>query len=816
MKMINRKKQALTKAGPASQAGEPVKSAKDSPDAASQSAQLAQENKRLAQENERLARERDLLRIIIDDLPDFIYAKDSQSRFLINNLAHTRVLGATHPDEVAGKTDLDIFPAEVAKQYYADEQALIKSSQPLNREETVVDPKTGETRWLQTTKMPLHDKDGKVIGLVGISRYITEKKRTEESLVRAYRQLRAVLDNIPDRIYFKDTESRFVQCNQAVARRVGAEDVTQVIGKTDFDFYPRETAEEFRRDEQKVMKAGQPLINKIEQMTRPDGEVTWASVTKVPLRDQDGKVMGLVGITRDITELKLTETALLQSRDDLEKRVTERAAKLSQERRLLRTLIDNLPDAIYAKDTAGRKTLVNPADLKNLGCKTEAEAIGKNDFDLFPKDVAEKFWADDQKVIGGEPVINREEHFTDETGQQRWLLTSKLPLRDSNGKIIGLVGIGRNITQTKQVEDRLAYEQELFHMLLDTIPDNIYFKDRGSRLVRASKSKVEAAFQTVRDSYQAAHPAAAPGEWPAHLASVETFGEWLIGKTDFDIYPEAHARAAHEDEQEIIRTGQPIVGKLEKAILDNGRTIWWLSTKMPWRSRDGNIVGTFGVSKDVTAIKETEETLIRERVLLRTLIDNLPDGIYAKDAAGRKTLVNPADLKNIGCKTEADAIGKSDFDFYPKDVAEKFWADDQKVLAGQPVIDREEFFLNEKGKKRWLLTSKLPLRARSGKVVGLIGVGRDITFKKQAEEALARERLLLRTLIDSLPDLVFVKDSQGRFTVTNTACAKQLGVSRPEKVLGKSDADFVAPELAAQYLADEQALMRSGQPVTKE
>ncbi|MGO9445710.1 MAG: PAS domain-containing protein [Thiobacillaceae bacterium] len=82
------------------------------------------------------------------------------------------------------------------------------------------------------------------------------------------------------------------------------------------------------------------------------------------------------------------------------------SAEISQEYLLLRTLIDNLPDCIYAKDSAGRKTMANPADLKNLRCKTEDEAVGKSDFDLFPKDVAEKFWADDQAVIQGQPVID--------------------------------------------------------------------------------------------------------------------------------------------------------------------------------------------------------------------------------------------------------------------------------------------------------------------------------------------------------------------------------------------------------------------------
>ena len=148
------------------------------------------------------------------------------------------------------------------------------------------------------------------------------------------------------------------------------------------------------------------------------------------------KVIGLKDIRPDTSNGKPAGADRRQSHDGLEQRVAEleqqvaglaaknaelvRANKeLADARRQLRTLIDNLPDGVYIKDTAGRKTLVNPADLKSLRCQTEAEAIGKNDFDLFPKDIAEKFWADDQKVIAGQPVINREEYFFDEAGRKR-------------------------------------------------------------------------------------------------------------------------------------------------------------------------------------------------------------------------------------------------------------------------------------------------------------------------------------------------------------------------------------------------------------
>src|SRR5215469_10780346 len=188
------------------------------------------------------------------------------------------------------------------------------------------------------------------------------------------------------------------------------------------------------------------------------------------------------------------ERANKSSTDELQKRTSQ----FSQERLLLRTLIDNLPDCIYAKDLTGRKTLANPADLKNLRCETEADAIGKSDFDFFPQEVAEKFWADDQKVIQGQPVINREEYFLDEEGRQVWLLTSKLPLRDADGEVIGLIGIGRDITQEKRMQTELAYEQELLRALLENSPTRIFFKDRQSGFVRFSNSKAQGTYDAMR------------------------------------------------------------------------------------------------------------------------------------------------------------------------------------------------------------------------------------------------------------------------------------------------------------------------------
>jgi len=156
------------------------------------------ENRRLLEEAEkasrRLAEERALLRTLIDSLPDPTFVKDRNSKFTISNLAHVQILGAALEEEIVGQTDFDRFPQELAAGFYADEQEVMRTGQPLiNREEYVVD-EGGGRRWLWTTKVPLRDDQGRITGLVGINHDITGRKLAEEALRRRGAQLECLSD----------------------------------------------------------------------------------------------------------------------------------------------------------------------------------------------------------------------------------------------------------------------------------------------------------------------------------------------------------------------------------------------------------------------------------------------------------------------------------------------------------------------------------------------------------------------------------------------------------------------------------------------
>src|SRR4029077_20103337 len=147
---------------------------------------------------------------------------------------------------------------------------------------------------------------------------VKERMRAEETLSEERKILRAMIDNVPDFMYVKDLESRFLVANLSVARQMGAKTSDELLGKNDFDFYPREIALTFHEDEQRVIRSGQAEINREEEGLDSHGNVSQVMTTQVPLRDKNGRVTGLVGIGRDITHLKKVQEEMQKAREAAE------------------------------------------------------------------------------------------------------------------------------------------------------------------------------------------------------------------------------------------------------------------------------------------------------------------------------------------------------------------------------------------------------------------------------------------------------------------------------------------------------------------
>jgi PAS domain S-box-containing protein len=180
---------------------------------------------------------------------------------------------------------------------------------------------------------------------------------------------------------------------------------------------------------------------------------------------------------------------------------------------------------------------------------------------------------------------------------------------------------------------------------------------------------------------------------------------------------------------------------------------------------------------DVTQRKNMEESLAQERNLLRTLIDNLLDYIYVKDAQGRFVAANLATAQIMGAASPNDLLGKTDYDFYPRKLADKYRADEERIISsGEPLINKDEPHMDSNGNSRTIMTTKVPLTDNRGKVVGLVGLGHDITERRQTDKALR----LTQFSMDRAGEAIFWVGSDSRFTYANATACKLLGYSREE------------------------------------
>lgn len=290
------------------------------------------------------------------------------------------------------------------------------------------------------------------------------------------------------------------------------------------------------------------------------------------------------------------------------------------EQDLLRTLLDNAPDHIYFKDAQSRFLKCSKAQALQFGATSSEELVGKTDRDFFSEEHARPAYEDEQEILRtGQPIIGKVEKEIWKDGRgESWALSTKMPLRNNAGDIIGTFGISKDITALKQTEAALAYHHDLLTTLMENSPDSIFFKDLKSRLVKVSRSEVHNLLRLSISRYRAAHPDMGEEALPPHLASVEEFEKYVIGKTDADIYGQDRASEFSHDEEEIIRTGKPIVEKSEKTVHPDGRVVWYLTNKGPWRDRNGTLIGTFGTSKNMSELKEAERKIEEVQAQLLT------------------------------------------------------------------------------------------------------------------------------------------------------------------------------------------------------
>ncbi|MGD0595952.1 MAG: PAS domain S-box protein [Sedimentisphaerales bacterium] len=435
--------------------------------------------------------------------------------------------------------------------------------------------------------------------------------------------------------------------------------------------------------------------------------------------------------------------------------------QLIQEIELLRTLIDALPDRLYVKDTKSRFVICNKAVAEDADLPFSGDPIGKSDFDLFPPELAGTFYAAEQEIMmTGKPMVNEEVlRIRRKDGQDNWSLCTKLPWRDKNGNVIGIIGANRDITEEKKVEQAM----------------------------RESETKYKAIFESAREGILVADIETKRFKF-ANPAFCRIFGyaaEELARMTINDIHPKKHLPDvlaefdAHTQGKSAFSYNIPCLHK-------NG-DIFYVDISSTATAINGrpSIVGFF---TDTTERKHTEDALRESEARYKAIFNYATEGIVVTDIETKQhRYANPAFCRMFGYTAE-QLQQMAVYDIHPKEYIPSVIAEFEAQARGEKTLAQNVPCLHKNGTVFYadIDTTCVVIDQRPCNV----GLFTDITERKRTEEALRESEEKFRGLAERSSDMVFMTDTRGFITYLSPACKRIFGY-KPEEMVGKHFTNFL-------------------------
>ena len=529
-------------------------------------------------------------------------------------------------------------------------------------------------------------------GLFGVATDITAGRKVKQALIASEDKLRAIFESTDIGQIMTDKNLIILSFNTAAANYTLAEH-NKVLAEQQhlLSYLPIERHEELKLVINKVLNGD--TINYEKRVSHNFENDHWYQIKFTPVISRCGQVIGIVMNIENITQQKIA------------------IDEIQMERNQLRTLIDNIPDVIYIKDNNARKIITNKVDIKLMGALSEAAITGKTDLELFNGIVGETGYADDMQIITtGVSVVNKEQEFMDTDGNKHWLLTTKVPLRNEQNIITGLLGIGRDITQQKNDQAAIKSSNERLEYVTKATFDAIWDWDITTNQLYRGEG-----FKTIF-GYNLQSFEGNTRNWD-NLIHPEDKNKVLL---KFNALINSGADK-WQDEYRFLKADGSYADVIDKAIIIKDET--------------GKSIRMIGAMQDIT-VQKREEHQLR---LFESVVKNISDVVLITEAVPtalpgpRIVFVNEAFIKNTGYSWE-EAIGKTPRILQgPKTDRKELDKLNAAFKKWEPV-DVELVNYKKNGEEFWVNLSIVPLANEKGLFTHWISVQKDITVKKRAIE----------------------------------------------------------------------------------
>jgi len=739
---------------------------------------------RIDESEDMLLHQLTFLQVLLNAIPNPVFYQDTKGFFLGVNTVFEKNIGLPSKTD-KDSTIIEFTSVESAQKYYLLHESLC--NQPgHNTFEAQIKYKDGKNHTVifnLATFIKFDDKPG---GIVGIINDITSLKETEKQLAYEKNLLHSLLTNIPDIIFFKDDKSRYIRINQAQAKLLDLNTTKDAIGKTDLEFLPKEIAEVILKDESRMIESGIPLIDKVEKIVKTDGSEKWISATKVPIFDLAGKITGIVGISRDITERinaeealkdKITRLQLLkvlnetfQSTMDLNKvfsRVYEVIPQYLGDRGVHRASLflydeelDELVDANQFEEKSAHDTFT--AKFNEI-CFREERPIIINDCSkskLISSEYVEQLHIKStvavpiksrQKVVGVLRLDNTDSiaSFTNSDVELFTLIGEQLAIVLENAMLF---------KEQLKMEEALNWRIYLEKMVTTISSNFIHYTseeiDNGINETLASVGS----FFSVQRSYLFLFTSDGKTvdktfEWTNNVAgsktehyknsAVSSF-PWITKQlTNFEVvqiplFNEVSETISGEEQNLFSKTKSVILVPMVYGLQLRGfMGFEQLEKECQWNKDDLDQLATIAdIIINAVERKRSEDALQSEKEELSVTLRSITDGVITTDLEDRINLVNNAAEEIIGVEQEW-LLGKSIFSVLEFHKEAPHDAQPNKISPHENQINDYLILISHNGKKLTISINSNVLRDKKGKIRGFVYIIRDMTEKLKIEKQLS-------------------------------------------------------------------------------